>query len=90
MTEPVVGRKPVLPLFLLLLRTAALVLTAFGAQAGAVLRTLHSFQVAPNGQQPKASLVQGRDGYFYGTTSGGGTNGGYGTVYSTKSAPMER
>jgi uncharacterized repeat protein (TIGR03803 family) len=61
---------------------AALGLPAFGvcAQTGAVLTTLHSFQSFPNGDNPKASLVQGSDGYLYGTTEWGGTNG-FGTVF---------
>jgi uncharacterized repeat protein (TIGR03803 family) len=63
-----------------LLGTAALLLPTFGAQAAVVLTTLHSFNFA-DGADPQAGLVQGSDGYFYGTTSDGGTNGGYGTVY---------
>ena len=80
MTEPVAGRKPVLALLMQLLWAAALALPAFGAQAGVVLTTLHSFQVFTNGASPRAGLVQGSDGSFYGTTSCGGTNG-YGTVF---------
>ena len=80
MTEPVAGRKPVLALLMRLLWAAALVLPAFGAQAAAVLTTLHSFQVWTNGESPYAGLVQGSDGNFYGTTLYGGTNG-YGTVF---------
>ncbi len=44
------------------------------------LTTLVSFNNA-NGAYPTAGLVQGRDGNFYGTTSAGGTNGGFGTVF---------
>ena len=80
MTEPVPGRKPVLALLMRLLWAAALVLPAFGAQAGVVFTTLHSFQVFTNGANPDAGLVQGSDGNFYGTTDSGGTNG-YGTVF---------
>jgi uncharacterized repeat protein (TIGR03803 family) len=44
--------------------------------------TSYSFQVFANGDSPSAALVQGSDGYFYGTTSGGGENGGSaGTVF---------
>ena len=80
MTEPVAGRKPVLALLMRLLWAAALALPAFGAQAGVVLTTLHSFQVFTNGASPRAGLVQGSDGSFYGTTSSSGMNG-YGTVF---------
>jgi len=37
------------------------------------------------GSLPYGGLVQGSDGYFYGTTSGGGTNG-FGTVYKMSPA----
>jgi uncharacterized repeat protein (TIGR03803 family) len=72
--------KPVLALLMRLVWAAALVLPAFGAQAGVVFTTLHSFQVFPNGVNPYAVLVQASDGSFYGTTSGGG-QGGAGTVF---------
>jgi uncharacterized repeat protein (TIGR03803 family) len=68
-----------------LLCAAALVFPAFGVQPGAVLSVLHSFYVFPNGANPSDALVQGRDGYFYGTTLAGGTNGGLGAVFRTRS-----
>src|SRR6202035_1752645 len=43
------------------------------------LTTLYSF-AGSDGAQPYAGLVQGSDGNFYGTTSGGGVNLG-GTVF---------
>ena len=81
MTKPVSGRKPVLVLLLRLHWAAALALPALGAEAGVSFTTLYSLQPFPNGKSPAAALVQGSDGNFYGTTYGGGTNGGYGTVF---------
>jgi hypothetical protein len=49
MTEGVSGRKPVLALLMRLLLAAALVLPLSGAQAGAVVTTLDSFQDFTNG-----------------------------------------
>jgi uncharacterized repeat protein (TIGR03803 family) len=57
-----------------LLWAAVLALPVLGAQAGAVLTSLYLFQVSPNGVTPFGGLVEGSDGNFYGTTSGGGTN----------------
>jgi uncharacterized repeat protein (TIGR03803 family) len=51
------------------------------AQGGAVVTTLHSFGVGADGRNPEgAGLVQGSDGYFYGTTGNGGANGA-GIIY---------
>jgi len=86
MTEPVSGMKPVLALLMRLLWAAALALPTFGAQAGVVFASLYSFTGTNDGWSPNG-LVQGSDGYFYGTTYHGGTNGyanygsGYGTVF---------
>jgi uncharacterized repeat protein (TIGR03803 family) len=80
MSEPGPGRKPVLALLLRVLFGAAFVLQVCGAQAAAVLTTFHSFHVFASGAYPHAELVQGIDGNFYGTTSGGGTNDA-GTVF---------
>ena len=57
--------------------------------ADATLTTLHSFS-GPDGSSPYAGLVQGTDGSFYGTTTGGGAGekcfpgytAGCGTVYN--------
>jgi uncharacterized repeat protein (TIGR03803 family) len=79
-TKPVPGRKPLLAPLTRLLWTALLALPAFGTQASVVFTNLHSFQVSPIGAYPYAEVVQGSDGYFYGTTLNGGTNGN-GTVF---------
>jgi uncharacterized repeat protein (TIGR03803 family) len=42
---------------------------------------VYSFTGGDDGASPSAALVQGSDGFFYGTTIGGGTNAGYGTVF---------
>ena len=61
--------------------------TVFKVTATGTLTTLHSFcaqGVCGDGSQPEAGLVQGTDGDFYGTTSGGGAfghGGGGGTVF---------
>ena len=41
---------------------------------GAALTNLYSFTGGSDGGGPLGALVQGSDGYFYGTTPGGGTN----------------
>ncbi|HWZ95186.1 MAG TPA: choice-of-anchor tandem repeat GloVer-containing protein [Opitutaceae bacterium] len=53
--------------------------TVFKITLAGVLTTLVSF-VDTNGAYPTAGLVQGSDGNFYGTTSGGGSNSD-GTVF---------
>ena len=55
--------------------------TVFKITPNGVLTTLYSF-TGTDGANPAAGLVEGSDGYFYGTTAGGGTNVyGYGTVF---------
>ena len=65
----------------------SLILSAH-AQSSVVFTNLYSFGsvvdtngIPLDGAQPLASLVQGSDGSFYGTTSSGGTNGGGGSVF---------
>ena len=80
MTELVPGRKPVLGVLMRLLWACALVLTGFGAKAAVVFTTLHVFAGTNDGANPRAALVQGSNGYFYGTTENGGRHGD-GTVF---------
>ena len=54
--------------------------TVFMVTTNGLLTSLVSFNNT-NGSSPQAELTQGSDGNFYGTTVGGGTNGGYGTVF---------
>jgi uncharacterized repeat protein (TIGR03803 family) len=57
----------------------------FKISTNGVLATLYSFGSGSDGANPEAALVQGRDGYFYGTTSGfdisTGSGYGNGTVF---------
>jgi uncharacterized repeat protein (TIGR03803 family) len=62
--------------------------TVFAISTNGALTTLYAFGTVTNaygqpqdGATPEAGLVQGSDGNFYGTTSGGGTNGDWGTVF---------
>lgn len=61
---------------------------------------LHSFGGLPDGENPRAGLVPGSDGNFYGTTFSGGTNssgtvfrltpgGGYASLYSFGDQPFD-
>lgn len=48
------------------------------------MKTLHNFcsqSQCADGEAPTAALVEGTNGDLYGTTSGGGANGNYGTVF---------
>jgi uncharacterized repeat protein (TIGR03803 family) len=54
--------------------------TVFKITSSGALTTLHRFDNT-DGANPYAGLIQATDGDFYGTTAGGGTNGGYGTVF---------
>ncbi len=54
--------------------------TVFKITLAGALTTLHNFD-STDGSNPIAALVQATDGNFYGTTYGGGTGGGFGTVF---------
>ena len=54
--------------------------TVFKITPGGTLTTLHSFNYT-DGEGPFAGLVQAANGDLYGTTSSGGANGYYGTVF---------
>jgi uncharacterized repeat protein (TIGR03803 family) len=54
--------------------------TVFQITADGSIRSLHAFNGA-DGSDPEAGLVEGGDGYFYGTTQFGGTNGDNGTIF---------
>jgi uncharacterized repeat protein (TIGR03803 family) len=55
--------------------------TVFKISPDGMLTTLYSFTNNYDRTHPLAALTLGGDGYFYGTTDGGGTNGGAGTVF---------
>ena len=48
--------------------------TVFKVDAAGVLTVLHAFDYTNDGAYPYASVIQGRDGNFYGTTSYAGPN----------------
>jgi len=54
--------------------------TIFQLTTNGTLTTLVTFAIISTGGYPKAGLIQGQDGNFYGTTAIGGTNSG-GTVF---------
>ncbi len=47
------------------------------------LTTMHSFETSGGGYTPHSGLIEGSDGYLYGTTASGGEDG-FGTVYKIK------
>jgi uncharacterized repeat protein (TIGR03803 family) len=54
--------------------------TIFRITPSGSLTSLYSFDYYA-GEYPVVGLTVGSDGNFYGVTGGGGTNGGYGTIY---------
>jgi uncharacterized repeat protein (TIGR03803 family) len=64
--------------------------TVFTISMAGKLTSLYSFcaqAACGDGASPLGTLVQASDGYFYGTTGGGGANG-YGTIFSITSGGM--
>src|SRR5439155_11398308 len=61
--------------------------TVFRMGTNGGLTTLFSFSSLTGGRFPWAGLVQGSDGYFYGTTHEGGPGGG-GTVFRFRPDPQ--
>ena len=56
--------------------------TVFRMAVSGVVTILHSFgNVQNDGRVPDAGLIQGSDGSFYGTTYGGGSSSGGGSVF---------
>ena len=51
------------------------------AQTGAAIPIFSFSGGTTNGAAPEGNLVLGPDGIFYGTTQGGGTTNGYGTIF---------
>jgi len=54
--------------------------TVFKIATTGEFTVLHNFE-GSDGSFPRAALVQGRDGNYYGTTAAGGANGDNGTVF---------
>ena len=66
--------------------------TVFRVTLAGVETVLYSFAGGNDGFEPTAALIQGSDGNFYGTTSGGGNCGapfGCGTVFKITPAGVE-
>jgi uncharacterized repeat protein (TIGR03803 family) len=62
--------------------------SVFKITPSGTLHTLYSFCSLNNctdGANPEAELIQATDGNFYGTTSSGGANGSYGTIFQITS-----
>jgi len=55
--------------------------TIFDITPSGYLATLFTFG-GTNGYEPTGGLLQATSGFFYGTTFGGGSGGGYGTIFS--------
>jgi uncharacterized repeat protein (TIGR03803 family) len=62
--------------------------TVFMITTNGVLTNLYYFTDGDDGALPSTSLLLSRDGSFYGTTSEGGTNAYYGTVFQVTTNGM--
>jgi uncharacterized repeat protein (TIGR03803 family) len=62
--------------------------TVFSVSLGGTEAVLYSFGAGSDGQQPSGSLIQGTDGFLYGMTQAGGSNG-TGAVFSVDLAGTE-
>jgi uncharacterized repeat protein (TIGR03803 family) len=60
--------------------------TVFRMDASGAVTVLYSFQFGADGASPAAGLVEGSDGFFYGTASIGGAPGSYGTIFRVSAA----
>ena len=72
-----------------ILAAIALLLVSAGrcTKASAVtLTNLHSFSPATDGSSPQSTLIQGSDGFFYGTAFLGGSTNNEGTVFKVSPA----
>jgi len=58
--------------------------TVFKITTAGTLTMIYDFTGGIDGCSPRAGVIQGSDGLFYGTASGGGTNG-VGTIYQVSS-----
>jgi len=59
--------------------------TIFSVSTSGAFTSQHAFCAqngCPDGEQPTGTLIQGTDGLFFGTTFGGGTGGGFGTIFN--------
>jgi uncharacterized repeat protein (TIGR03803 family) len=54
--------------------------TLFKISLKGSLTTVYNFDLT-HGANPNSAMVEGSDGNLYGTTYGGGTNGGWGTIF---------
>jgi len=63
--------------------------TVFRLTPSGVTTILHSFGDPNDGANPRAALVQGSDGNFYGTTYNGGNRGNNGTVFKITPSGVE-